>query len=110
MENGIIKQVTGPVVDVEFPTGDLPAIYTALTVTNASIDKKENNLTLEIAQHLGDRTVRTIAMDATDGLMRGQKVINTGKMITTPVGKSVLGRILNVVGQPIDKTTFTEDT
>ena len=94
MENGIIKQVTGPVVDVEFPTGELPAIYTALKVTNTSIDKKEDNLTLEIAQHLGDRTVRTIAMDATDGLMRGQKVKNTGKMIMTPVGKSVLGRIL----------------
>ena len=101
--NGIIKQVTGPVVDVEFPTGELPAIYTALKVTNTAIDNKEGNLTLEIAQHLGDRTVRTIAMDATDGLMRGQAVINTGKMIMTPVGKSVLGRILNVVGQPIDE-------
>lgn len=103
MENGIIKQVTGPVVDVEFPTGELPAIYTALKVTNSAIDKKEGNLTLEIAQHLGDRTVRTIAMDSTDGLTRGQKVTNTGKMITTPVGKGVLGRIINVVGEPIDE-------
>lgn len=103
MEYGIVKQVTGPVVDVEFATGDMPAIYTALTATNPSIDNKEANLTLEVAQHLGDRTVRTIAMDGTDGLVRGQKVTNTGKMIQAPVGRGVLGRIINVVGQPIDE-------
>ncbi len=103
MENGIIKQVTGPVVDVEFPNGELPAIYTALRVSNKSLDAREGNLTLEVAQHLGDQTVRTIAMDATDGLVRGQPVTNTGKMIQTPVGKGVLGRIINVIGEPIDE-------
>jgi F-type H+-transporting ATPase subunit beta len=103
MENGFVKQVMGPVVDVEFPTGALPAIYTALRVTNKAIDDREGNLVLEIAQHLGNRAVRTIAMDATDGLVRGQAVTNTGKMISTPVGREVLGRIINVVGEPIDE-------
>lgn len=102
MEQGRIKQVMGPVVDVEFPKGELPAIYTALKVTNAAIDAREGNLTLEVAQHLGDRAVRTIAMDSTEGLVRGQAVMNSGKMITTPVGKNVLGRIINVIGEPID--------
>jgi F-type H+/Na+-transporting ATPase subunit beta len=103
MEHGIVKQVTGPVVDVEFASGELPAIYTALTASNTALDNKEGNLTLEVAQHLGDKTVRTIAMDGTDGLVRGQKVTNTGKMIQAPVGRGVLGRIINVVGQPIDE-------
>jgi len=103
MEHGIIKQVMGPVVDVEFPSGELPAINTALRVTNKAIDDREGNLVLEVAQHLGDKTVRTIAMDSTDGLVRGQQVMNTGQMITTPVGRGVLGRILNVVGDPIDE-------
>ncbi|MBN8539241.1 MAG: F0F1 ATP synthase subunit beta [Deltaproteobacteria bacterium] len=103
METGIVSQIMGPVVDVDFPTGDLPAINTALRLTNKSIDARENNLVLEVAQHLGDRSCRTIAMDSTDGLVRGQKVMNTGKMITTPVGDAVLGRILNVIGEPIDE-------
>jgi F-type H+/Na+-transporting ATPase subunit beta len=103
MEAGVVSQVMGPVVDVEFPTGDLPAIYTALRMTNKQIDARENNLVLEVAQHLGDRSVRTIAMDSTDGLVRGQKVTNTGKMISTPVGDAVLGRIMNVIGEPIDE-------
>jgi len=103
MEMGIVSQIMGPVVDVDFPTGDLPAINTALRLTNKSIDPRENNLVLEVAQHLGDRSCRTIAMDSTDGLVRGQKVMNTGKMITTPVGDAVLGRILNVIGEPIDE-------
>ncbi len=103
MEMGIVSQIMGPVVDVDFPTGDLPAINTALRLTNKSIDARENNLVLEVAQHLGDRSCRTIAMDSTDGLVRGQKVMNTGKMITTPVGDAVLGRILNVIGEPIDE-------
>jgi len=103
MENGIVKQVMGPVVDVEFPNGDLPAIYTALRVSNKALGDKEGNLTLEVAQHLGDKTVRTISMDGTDGLVRGQQVKNTGKMISTPVGTGVLGRIINVVGEPIDE-------
>ncbi len=100
---GRIKQVIGPVVDVEFPEGDLPNIYTALKVTNPSIDDKEWNLVLEVAQHLGQNTVRTIAMDSTDGLVRGMKVLNTGQPITTPVGEPVLGRILNVIGEPVDE-------
>jgi F-type H+/Na+-transporting ATPase subunit beta len=102
MENGLVKQVLGPVVDVEF-TGELPAIYTALRVTNKAIDNREGNLTLEVAQHLGDKTIRAIAMDSTEGLVRGQSVTNTGKMIMTPVGRGVLGRIINVIGEPIDE-------
>ncbi len=103
MENGIIRQVMGPVVDVEFPVGTMPAIYNALKVSNKSIDAKEWNLTLEVAQHLGDRVVRTIAMDSTDGLVRGEKVMDTGDTIQVPVGKEVLGRILNVIGEPVDE-------
>jgi len=93
----------GPVVDVEFASGELPAINTALRLTNKAIDNREGNLVLEVAQHLGDKTCRTIAMDSTEGLVRGQPVTNTGKMITTPVGKAVLGRIINVTGDPIDE-------
>ncbi len=101
--SGIIKQVMGPVVDVEFPEGNLPEIYTALRVSNPFISKEENNLVLEIASHLGDGIVRTIAMDQTEGLKRGQTVIDTGKPIQAPVGKNVLGRIINVTGDPIDE-------
>jgi F-type H+-transporting ATPase subunit beta len=100
---GIIKQVMGPVVDVEFTNGNIPEINNALTVTNPVIDDKPNNLVLEVAQHLGDNVVRTIAMDATEGLRRGQDAINTGKPIQAPVGKNVLGRIINVIGEPIDE-------
>lgn len=103
MENGIIKQVMGPVVDVEFPSGKLPAIYNALRTSNKAISDKEGNLVLEVAQHLGDRVLRTIAMDTTDGLVRGDKVVDTGDAIKTPVGKEVLGRIINVIGEPIDE-------
>lgn len=103
MESGVVSQVMGPVVDVEFPTGELPAISTALKVTNSAIDNREGNLILEVAQHLGDRACRAIAMDSTEGLVRGLKVTNTGKMIQAPVGKEVLGRIINVVGEPIDE-------
>jgi F-type H+-transporting ATPase subunit beta len=102
MKYGKIKQVMGPVVDVEFEGGNLPAITTALRLTNKAIDARENNLVLEVAQHLGDSVVRTIAMDATDGLVRGDKVFNTGEMITAPVGREVLGRIINVIGDPVD--------
>ncbi len=103
METGIVSQVMGPVVDIEFPLGELPAINSALKVTNSAIDGREGNLTLEVAQHLGDRSCRAIAMDSTEGLVRGLKVTNTGKMIQAPVGKEVLGRIINVVGEPIDE-------
>jgi F-type H+-transporting ATPase subunit beta len=100
---GRIKQVMGPVVDVEFEEGELPAIYNALKTTNPFISDKEWNLTLEVMQHLGDKVVRTIAMDTTDGLVRGMKVIDTGEPIKVPVGRETLGRIMNVVGDPIDE-------
>ncbi len=99
---GTIVSVKGPVVDVRFD-GDVPAIYTALKTTNASINMKENNLVLEIALHLGENTVRTIAMDSTEGLVRGSKVISTGAPISVPVGEKTLGRIMNVVGEPVDE-------
>ncbi|GAC1546042.1 MAG: F0F1 ATP synthase subunit beta [Myxococcales bacterium] len=99
---GKITQVIGPVVDVEFPPGALPEILTALTVSNGAINAEPDNLTIEVAQHLGENTARCIAMDATEGLVRGQPVKNTGSPITMPVGKGVLGRILNVVGNPVD--------
>ena len=103
MESGKIVQVTGPVVDVEFPPGGLPEIYTALRVTNAGIDDRADNLVLEVAQHLGENTVRTIAMDTTDGLTRGQAVRNSGDAIRVPVGEATLGRIMNVIGEPVDE-------
>ena len=102
-DTGTIKQVMGPVVDVEFPKGDLPAIYNALRVTNKVISDASDNLVLEVASHLGDNTVRTIAMDATEGLKRGQDVKDTGLPIQAPVGKESLGRIVNVIGDPIDE-------
>jgi F-type H+-transporting ATPase subunit beta len=101
--NGKILQVTGPVVDVEFAPGELPEIYTALSVTNPEIDDQPDNLVLEVAQHLGENTVRTIAMDSTDGLVRGAPVRNSGAPISVPVGAGVLGRIMNVVGKPVDE-------
>ncbi len=100
---GKVTQVIGPVVDVAFDQSNLPAIATALTLTNPSIDDKPDNLVVEVSQHLGESVVRAIAMDTTDGLVRGQEVKNTGSPITMPVGKGVLGRIMNVVGQPVDE-------
>src|SRR4051794_9163215 len=94
-QQGRVVQVLGPVVDVEFPSGHLPSIYNALRLTNPSINKDKDNLVLEVAQHLGENVVRTIAMDSTDGLIRGMDVRDTGDQITIPVGKEVLGRILN---------------
>ena len=103
MLKGKIKQVTGPVIDVEFEGGQLPPINGVLTVTNKFISDKANNLTMETAQHLGDNTVRAIAMDSTEGLVRGSEVTYTGNMIMAPVGRGVLGRIINVIGEPIDE-------
>ncbi|HEX9292026.1 MAG TPA: F0F1 ATP synthase subunit beta [Anaeromyxobacteraceae bacterium] len=103
LQSGSITQVIGPVVDVEFPPGGLPEIYTALQVTNPAIDERQDNLVVEVAQHLGENTARCIAMDSTEGLVRGMAVKNTGAPITMPVGASVLGRILNVVGEPVDE-------
>ncbi len=95
--NGTIAQVIGAVVDVAFE-GELPAILSALETKNG-----DSTLVLEVAQHLGENTVRTIAMDATEGLVRGTEVVNTGKQITVPVGPKTLGRIMNVIGEPIDE-------
>ena len=103
MANGRISQIIGPVVDVEFPQGHLPAINTALVMTNAAINDKEWNLTVEVALHTGESSCRCIAMDATDGLRRDQEVRNTGSPIRMPVGDGVLGRILNVIGEPVDE-------
>jgi F-type H+-transporting ATPase subunit beta len=100
---GKITQVIGAVVDVEFEPGKLPPIYNALKVTNPAIDDREMNLVLEVAQHLGENAVRTIAMDGTDGLVRGQQVMDTGNQIVMPVGRKTLGRIMNVIGEPIDE-------
>ena len=100
---GIVKQVMGPVVDVEFSSGKLPAIYNGLRLTNKSISEQEGNLVLEVSQHLGDNIVRTIAMDSTEGLSRGQEVKDTGLAIQVPVGREVLGRIINVIGDPVDE-------
>ncbi len=102
-QSGKITQVIGPVVDVEFPPGSLPPIYTALTVTNPGIDDVKENLVLEVAQHLGENTARTIAMDSTEGLVRGMEVKSRGTGIMMPVGKEVLGRIMNVIGEPVDE-------
>tara|TARA_Y100000590_G_scaffold163720_1_gene187687 strand:- start:1245 stop:2669 length:1425 start_codon:yes stop_codon:yes gene_type:complete len=107
---GKVKQVLGPVIDVEFESGSLPAINQALRVTNKSNGDSEWNLVLEVAQHLGENTVRTIAMDATEGLTRGQAVKDTGAPIQMPVGKEVLGRILNVVGVPVDEAGPVQST
>ncbi len=100
---GRVSQVLGPVVDVQFPEGDLPQIYTALRVSNPAISDKDWNLTLEVAQHLGQNIVRAIAMDTTDGLVRGMGVQNSGNPIMMPVGEATLGRILNVIGEPVDE-------
>jgi F-type H+/Na+-transporting ATPase subunit beta len=99
---GKITQVMGPIVDVEFEQGNLPQILTALLITNQAINDQEDNLVVEVAQHLGDNVVRTIAMDVTDGLVRGMPVKDTGNPIMVPVGAAALGRVLNVVGRPVD--------
>jgi len=100
---GQITQVIGPAVDVAFPPASLPPIFNALKATNPSISGEKDNLTLEVAQHLGDGVVRCIAMDATDGLTRGMKVRDSGSPIMMPVGREGLGRIMNVIGEPVDE-------
>ncbi len=99
---GKIVQVIGPVVDVEFRGGELPKILNALRVTNPSISDKPGNLILEVSQHLGENAIRAIAMDSTDGLIRGMDVTDSGSPICMPVGPACLGRIMNVVGEPVD--------
>ena len=96
---GEVIQVIGPVVDVKFTDGEVPSIYNALKL---DIEKENIHITLEVAQHLGDQTVRAVAMSSTDGLRRGMPVTDTGAPISVPVGRGVLGRILNVLGEPVD--------
>ncbi len=103
MRTGKIVQVMGPVVDVAFPPGELPEVYTALRATNPSIDDRRDNLVIEVALHLGENTVRCIAMDSSEGLVRGQSVTDTGSPIMVPVGPATLGRIMNVTGDPVDE-------
>jgi len=102
MNIGKVVQVIGPVIDVEFEEGKLPAIMNSILITNPAINDQEDNLIVEVAQHLGDNVVRCIAMDITDGLVRGMPAKDTGAPIMVPVGKECLGRILNVVGRPVD--------
>ncbi|MEE2924751.1 MAG: F0F1 ATP synthase subunit beta [bacterium] len=102
---GTVVAVIGPVVDVKFSEGDLPDIYTSLELKNPSTDEK---LVCEVAQHLGDGVVRSVAMSSTEGLRRGVDVLNTGEPIAVPVGSNVLGRILNVLGEPIDNKPAVE--
>ena len=106
MNTGKIVQVIGPVVDVEFEPGKLPAIYNALDVKGKEVKdifSYSERLVLEVAQHLGESRVRTIALSSTDGLVRGMEVLDTGAPITIPVGRATLGRIINVIGEPVDK-------
>jgi F-type H+-transporting ATPase subunit beta len=104
---GVLRQVIGPVCDIAFE-GAVPPVLSALKITNPSIDDTEWNLVLEVAQHLGEGVVRAIAMDSTDGLVRGMGVLNTNEPIKVPVGQEVLGRILNVIGKPVDEITVFE--
>ncbi len=104
LAKGIVVQVMGPVVDVQFDDGNMPSIYNALTM-----EIGEKTLTVEVAQHIGDNTVRCIAMASTDGLTRGTSVTDTGKAISVPVGRKTLGRIFNVLGNPVDNQPAPED-
>src|SRR5213592_5023574 len=103
MGMGKITQVLGAVVDVEFSDGSLPPIYNALKVSNPAISDVQWNLVIEVAQHLGENTVRCVAMDTTEGLVRGTDAMDTGAGITVPVGEETLGRVLNVIGEPVDE-------
>jgi F-type H+-transporting ATPase subunit beta len=102
MNEGKIVQIIGPVVDVEFPGGELPDILNALEIERTTTNASEGKLIVEVQQHLGEDRVRAVAMDSTDGLSRGTRVIDTGGPITVPVGPSSLGRMMNVIGEPID--------
>ena len=98
MNKGKISQIIGPVIDLEFNEGELPAIYNSIRVQR----ENESDLVLEVQQHLGENIVRCVAMDSTEGLTRGMEAVDTGRPISIPVGPEVLGRLMNVVGEPID--------
>ncbi|MDX9758959.1 MAG: F0F1 ATP synthase subunit beta [Bacteroidota bacterium] len=111
MNKGSIVQVIGPVVDVDFSGAQLPTIYSALRIPRTDSEGNADTLIVEVQQHLGDDRVRCVAMDSTDGLVRGMEVQDTGAQITVPVGPSTLGRLLNVLGEPIDERgPVTTDT
>ena len=104
-ETGKVIQVIGPVVDMEFPPGNLPNIFNAVKIeqpANEQIGQSATSITLEVAQHLGENRVRAVAMSSTDGLVRGMEVRDTGAPISVPVGKETLGRVVNVLGDPVD--------
>src|SRR6202046_2832693 len=101
---GKVIQISGPAVDVQFEEATMPAIYQALRVVSDGFDVPTPiNVILEVQQHLGEGRVRTVAMEATDGMVRGMKAIDLGGPITVPVGRETLGRVLNVIGNPVDK-------
>src|SRR3954454_2948142 len=103
MIEGKVVQVAGPAVDVQFPEGQIPMIYTALRITGEGFNNPTPiDIITEVAQHIGEGRVRTIAMQPTEGLVRGMKAISMGGPISVPVGKETLGRVLNVLGQPVD--------
>lgn len=102
MNKGTIIQVIGPVIDVDFSGGSLPPILNALTIDRPGAEADASKLVVEVQQHLGEDRVRCVAMDSTDGLVRGMDVVDTGRQITVPVGPNTLGRLINVVGEPID--------
>ncbi|HEX9427151.1 MAG TPA: F0F1 ATP synthase subunit beta, partial [Candidatus Polarisedimenticolia bacterium] len=104
MSVGKVVQIIGPVLDVEFPEGDLPGIHNALRVTSDGFDVPQPiDVTVEVEQHLGEGRVRCVAMEPTDGMVRGMKATDTGAPIQVPVGNEVLGRVINVLGKPVDK-------
>ena len=100
---GTVIQIMGPVLDIKFPDGQLPALLNAITVQNGT-----ETITLEVAQHVGDNVVRCIAMAGTDGLARGMEAVDTGGPITVPVGDVTLGRIFNLLGEPVDNEPAPE--
>ncbi|AGY58693.1 F0F1 ATP synthase subunit beta [Gloeobacter kilaueensis] len=110
VNEGYVTQVIGPVVDAEFPQGELPAIYNALLIDGKTDSGQQIRLTCEVQQLLGDKKVRAVSMSTTDGLVRGMKVIDTGAPISVPVGKPTLGRIFNVLGEPVDEGAAVETT
>src|ERR1700733_14845533 len=103
MITGKVIQVAGPAVDIEFPEGQIPVIRTAIRITSAGFDVPEPiNIICEVAQHIGESRVRTIALQPTDGLVRGMTAESLGEPVSVPVGKETLGRVLNVIGEPVD--------
>ena len=100
---GVVRQVIGPVLDVEFPAGKLPKILNALRIESKNPAGQDIALTAEVQQLLGDHRVRAVAMSGTDGLVRGMEAIDTGAPISVPVGEATLGRIFNVLGEPVDE-------